>query len=153
MRNGIQRDAGFHFFFVLYNRTSAVFIWRLMGSSASSKRISHSGTIPHALSAVRVVRMGLLGVTRRWRECMRLVVCLYNRTSAVVRVPPVSRGRQANPVLTYITALRRFIFGDGDGNQKAKATAEGRLYNHSPRLACLPGVSRGIIIYRRRAVV
>ena len=25
MRNGIQRDAGFHSFFVLYNRTSAVF--------------------------------------------------------------------------------------------------------------------------------
>ena len=99
--------------FLFYtNRISAVFIWRLMGSSASSKRISHSGTIPHALSAVRVVRMGLLGVTRRWRECMRLVVCLYNRTSAVVRVPPVSRGRQANPVLTYITALRRFL-GDG----------------------------------------
>ena len=47
----------------------------------------------------------------------------------------------------------RFFGGDGDGNQKAKATAEGRLYNHSPRLACLPGVSRGIIIYRRRAVV
>ena len=126
MRDGIQRDAGFHFFF-LYNRTSAVFIWRLMGSSASSKRISHSGTIPHALSAVRVVRMGLLGVTRRWRECMRLVVCLYNRTSAVVRVPPVSRGRRANPVLTYITALRRFL-GDvflrwgwqseGDGNRR-----------------------------------
>ena len=45
------------------------------------------------------------------------------------------------------------FFCDGDGNQKAKATAEGRLYNHSPRLACLPGVSRGIIIYRRRAVV
>ena len=111
MRDGIQRDAGFHFFF-LYNRTSAVFIWRLMGSNASSKRISHSGTIPHAPSAVCVVRMGLLGVTRRWRECMRLVVCLYNRSSAVVRVPPVSRGRRANPVLTYITALRRFL-GDG----------------------------------------
>ena len=110
MRDGIQRDAGFHPFFVLYNRTSAVFIWRLMGSSASSKRISHSGTIPHAPSAVCVVRMGLLGVTRRWRECMRLVVCLYNRSSAVVRVPPVSRGRQANPVLTYETALRRFLF-------------------------------------------
>ena len=26
-----------------------------------------------------------------------------------------------------------------------KATAEGRLYNHSPRLACLPGVSCGRI--------
>ena len=109
MRDGIQRDAGFHFFFCLYNRSSAVFIWRLMGSNASSKRISHSGTIPHAPSAVCVVRMGLLGVTRRWRECMRLVVCLYNRSSAVVRVPPVSRGRRANPVLTYETALRRFF--------------------------------------------
>ena len=69
----------------------------------------------------------------------------------------------------YTTALRRFfamamhraigacrcgaVFCDGDGNQKAMATAEGWLYNHSPRLACLPGVSRGIIIYRRRAVV
>ena len=57
----------------------------------------------------------------------------------------VSRGRQANPVLTYIAALRRFLGwrctvplmhtdvgrffgGDGDGNQKAKATAEERLY-------------------------
>ena len=38
---------------------------------------------------------------------------LYNRTSAVVAHAPVSRGRQANPVLTYITALRRF-FCDGD---------------------------------------
>ena len=33
----------------------------------------------------------------------------------------------------------------GDGNPMAKATAEGRLYNHSPRLACLPGVSCGRI--------
>jgi hypothetical protein len=38
-------------------------------------------------------------------------------------------------------------------NQMARATAEGRLYNHSPRLACLPGVSSGRRIYRRRAVV
>ena len=38
-------------------------------------------------------------------------------------------------------------------NQMAGATAEGRLYNHSPRLACLPGVSSGRRIYRRRAVV
>ena len=38
---------------------------------------------------------------------------IYNRSSAVdVRVL-ASRGRQANPVLTYETALRRF-FGDGD---------------------------------------
>ena len=71
-------------FFVYTTALRRFFIWRLMGSSASSKRISHSGTIPHAPSAVCVVRMGLLGVTRRWRECMRLVVCLYNRSSAVV---------------------------------------------------------------------
>ena len=32
----------------------------------------------------------------------------YNRTSAVVACAAVSRGRQANPVLTYKTALRRF---------------------------------------------
>ena len=34
---------------------------------------------------------------------------------------------------------------NGDGNPMTKATAEGRLYNHSPRLACLPGVSCGRI--------
>ena len=68
-------------------------------------------------------------------------------------MPLVSRGRQANPVLTYKTALRRFlrctarwrmlmenVFINGDGNSKMEATAEGRLYNNSPRLACLPGV-------------
>jgi hypothetical protein len=32
----------------------------------------------------------------------------YNRTSAVVARALMSRGRQANPVLTYETALRRF---------------------------------------------
>ena len=31
-------------------------------------------------------------------------------------------------------------FINGDGNPQMEATAEGRLYNHSPRLACLPGV-------------
>ena len=34
---------------------------------------------------------------------------LYNRSSAVVARALVSRGRQANPVLTYETALRRFF--------------------------------------------
>ena len=29
----------------------------------------------------------------------------------------------------------------GNGNPRMEATAEGRLYNNSPRLACLPGVS------------
>ena len=33
------------------------------------------------------------------------------------------------------------VFINGDGNPQMEATAEGRLYNHSPRLACLPGVS------------
>ena len=32
----------------------------------------------------------------------------YNRSSAVVAHATVSRGRRANPVLTYETALRRF---------------------------------------------
>ena len=32
----------------------------------------------------------------------------YNRSSAVVACASVSRGRRANPVLTYETALRRF---------------------------------------------
>uniref|UniRef100_UPI004028FF5B hypothetical protein n=1 Tax=Candidatus Limisoma sp. TaxID=3076476 RepID=UPI004028FF5B len=50
------------------------------------------------------------------------------------------------------TAEGRFL-SMGDGNPQMEATAEGRLYNHSPRLACLPGVSCGRRIYRRRAVV
>ena len=33
----------------------------------------------------------------------------YNRSSAVVAHASVSRGRRANPVLTYETALRRFF--------------------------------------------
>ena len=33
----------------------------------------------------------------------------YNRSSAVVACASVSRGRRANPVLTYETALRRFL--------------------------------------------
>ena len=45
------------------------------------------------------------------------------------------------------------VLSTGDGNPMTKATAEERLYNHSPRLACLPGVSCGRRIYRRRAVV
>ena len=36
-------------------------------------------------------------------------------------------------------------FINGDGNPQMEATAEGRLYNHSPRLASLPGVSCGRI--------
>ena len=40
-----------------------------------------------------------------------------------------------------------------NGNPKMEATAEGRLYNHSPRLACLPRDTGGARNYRRRAVV
>ena len=36
-------------------------------------------------------------------------VDIYNRSSAVVARVLASRGRQANPVLTYETALRRFF--------------------------------------------
>ena len=60
----------------------------------------------HAAASLRVpgyVRVSSL------RDEMRLSGCLYNRSSAVdVRVL-ASRGRQANPVLTYETALRRFF--------------------------------------------
>ena len=42
-----------------------------------------------------------------------LASAFYNRSSAVVARALVSRGRQANPVLTYETALRRFFaYGD-----------------------------------------
>ena len=40
--------------------------------------------------------------------------------------------------LAHTDGWRFFI--NGDGNPMTKATAEGRLYNRSPRLACLPGV-------------
>ena len=40
-----------------------------------------------------------------------------------------------------------------NGNPKMEATAEGRLYNHSPRLACLPRDIDSARNYRRRAVV
>ena len=36
----------------------------------------------------------------------------------------VSRGRQANPVLTYTTALRRFYFGVTAGNDNFMAKME-----------------------------
>ena len=36
-------------------------------------------------------------------------VDIYNRSSAVVVNASMSRGRRANPVLTYTTALRRFF--------------------------------------------
>ena len=38
-----------------------------------------------------------------------LASAFYNRSSAVDARALVSRGRQANPVLTYETALRRFF--------------------------------------------
>ena len=90
-------------------------------------------------------------------------VDIYNRSSAVVVRALMSRGRQANPVLTYETALRRFFRlwrciatrgqYDDDG---------GRCGRQPPKDGCIivaPGwlaylglvVERGI--YRRRAVV
>ena len=66
----------------------------------------------------------------------------YNRSSAVDVNASMSRGRQANPVLTYETALRRFFASrrwrnqmmmavdgdaqsDDDGGRWGEATAEG----------------------------
>jgi len=52
-----------------------------------------------------------------------------------------------------VQATAEGCFFKGDGNPQMEATAEGRLYNHSPRLACLPGAVAEELIYRRRAVV
>ena len=57
----------------------------------------------------------------------------YNRSSAVVVNASMSRGRRANPVLTYETALRRFFCdtsrrvgrSDDDGGRWGEATADG----------------------------
>ena len=90
----------------------------------------------------------------------------YNRSSAVDANGLMSRGRRANPVLTYETALRRFfasrrwrkpmmraVFPDGDG---------GRWVRQPPKDGCIivaPGwlAYLGLVveggIYRRRAVV
>ena len=58
-----------------------------------------------------------------------LASVFYNRSSAVVARALVSRGRQANPVLTYETALRRFFRRWRnqmmDGGRWGEATAEG----------------------------
>ena len=58
-----------------------------------------------------------------------LASVFYNRSSAVVARASVSRGRQANPVLTYETALRRFFAYGGVlrrwGNPMGEATADG----------------------------
>ena len=55
----------------------------------------------------------------------------YNRSSAVVAHASVSRGRRANPVLTYETALRRFSLC---------ATS---FYNRSSAVVAHASVSRG----------
>ena len=60
-------------------------------------------------------------------------VDIYNRSSAVDANGLMSRGRQANPVLTCETALRRFFCdtsrrvgrSDGDGGRWGEATADG----------------------------
>ena len=58
-------------------------------------------------------------VALRRESANRPCVDVYNRSSAVFRL-------WRNPM--------------GDGGRWGEATAEGRLYNRSPRLACLPGV-------------
>ena len=44
------------------------------------------------------------------------------------------------PAVAYIIGLRQRRNMMGDGGRWGEATAEGRLCNRSPRLACLPGV-------------
>ena len=55
----------------------------------------------------------------------------YNRSSAVVACASVSRGRRANPVLTYTTALRRF------------SLCVTSFYNRSSAVVACASVSRG----------
>ena len=99
----------------------------------------------------------------------------YNRSSAVDANGLASRGRQANPVLTYKIALRRFFaYGDDASRRWGNPMDGGRcgcairwvmaddVVRQAPKDGCIivaPGwlaylglvVERGI--YRRRAVV
>ena len=82
---------------------SALFMgkWRASGTQLRG-RCAESR---HAAASLRVpgyVRVSSL------RDEMCLSGCLYNRSSAVDVCALASRGRQANPVLTYETALRLF---------------------------------------------
>ena len=64
-----------------------------------------------------------------WESLGLLASVFYNRSSAVDVRALASRGRQANPVLTYETALRRFFAYGGvlrrGGKPMGEATADG----------------------------
>ena len=59
---------------------------------------------------------------------------------------PLFGGFSPMAVYCAVGAIRWVMADDGDaqsdddGGRWGEATAEGRLYNRSPRLACLPGV-------------
>ena len=92
-------------------------------------------------------------VSQRHRVAVRVMPSLYpGRCPGLTENGSALRTTNHVDLLlkTKATAKVRFL---RDSGSVAEATAEGRLYNHSPRLACLPGVGRIIIIYRRRAVV
>jgi len=78
-------------------------------------------------------------VSQRHRVAVRVMPSRYPG-----RCPGLTENGSAlrtTKLKTKATAKVRFL---RDSGSVAEATAEGRLYNHSPRLACLPGVSRGI---------
>ena len=122
---------------------------RMRSAYRVTEKCRRSATMPmwrwyfyNRSSAVVACAAGVTGLARLPRAN------ILNRSSAVfhprnIFLQPLFGG--------FCDALRRWRmsmengFINGDGNSMTKATAEGRLYNHSPRLACLPGVSCGRI--------
>ena len=59
----------------------------------------------------------------------------YNRSSAVVAHVLASRGRQANPVLTYETALRRFFAYGDDASRRGGNPMDGGRWGNTMMMA------------------
>ena len=104
--------------------------WRTSGTQSLVSR-----RIPARYAALCIPGYGRVPSLCDERVQTEGCVDIYNRSSAVVANVLVSRGRQANPVLTYETALRRFFaYGDDalrrwgnpmDGGRWGEAIADG----------------------------
>ena len=78
--------------------------WRTSGTQSLVSR-----RIPARYAALCIPGYGRVPSLCDERVQTEGCVDMYNRSSAVVANVLASRGRQANPVLTYETALRRFF--------------------------------------------
>ena len=78
--------------------------WRTSGTQSLVSR-----RIPARYAALCIPGYGRVPSLCDERVQTEGCVDIYNRSSAVVVNALMSRGRQANPVLTYETALRRFF--------------------------------------------